>query len=340
MRVDFLIVGQGLAGSALALALVRRGRSVLVVDRGDLDSASRVAAGLVTSLAGKGMNPAWRQGEYLPKAMGFYGKLEREHGVKLFYGMPVLRLFADEKERVKFEGKVDEVSKWVGERDADVGEFLGEHGGFEMAGGGRLDVREYLRVVRMALGDSFQMGEVLDEELVVDGGVVRWGEVEAGSVIFCRGYGDFGGRFFKDLRHRSAKGQMLTVRVDGLDEGRVVNRGGWMVPLGDGLWRCGATYEWDGLEDGVDAAGRVEVEGKIAGLTDAAFEVVEHEAGVRPIVRRSQPVVGMLKDVPEVGIFNGLGSKGVITAPSVGEHFAGYLCGEWGLDAELDLAGI
>ena len=53
MQVDFLIVGQGLAGSLLAKELRRRGRSVHVVDDGWKSASSQVAAGLMTPLTGR-----------------------------------------------------------------------------------------------------------------------------------------------------------------------------------------------------------------------------------------------------------------------------------------------
>jgi len=68
------------------------------------------------------------------------------------------------------------------------------------------------------------------------------------------------------------------------------------------------------------------------------MEVIGHEAGIRPIVRNSMPVVGFHPEMKEVGFFNGLGSKGSLMAPAVAEHFASYLNGECELDEELTLA--
>jgi len=51
MMIDFLIVGQGLAGSLLAWELIQRGCSVLVVDKGE-ENASQVAAGLINPVTG------------------------------------------------------------------------------------------------------------------------------------------------------------------------------------------------------------------------------------------------------------------------------------------------
>jgi glycine/D-amino acid oxidase-like deaminating enzyme len=40
-----------------------------------------------------------------------------------------------------------------------------------------------------------------------------------------------------------------------------------------------------------------------------------------------KPVIGFLPDFPQIGIFNGLGSKGVLLGPYFARQFADYLCG-------------
>ena len=342
MKVDVIIVGQGLAGSALAMALIKKGKSVLVIDRADPSAATRVAAGLITTLAGKGMNPAWRQGEYLPKAIQYYQELEKASGTKLFYPHPVLRLFSDEKERAKLERKAESISQWLGDRNPDVdqSQLHGDFGGFEMKHSGRLDTLAYLKVVRELIESSANYSEqdFVETDVTFSEQGVSWKDVSADKLILCQGYQGLKYGWFSYLPHRSAKGEMLTVKVDQLDASRILSRNGWMVPLGDGLWRAGATYEWEHLEAGPSDVGRKFGEKKVAEFTKLPFSVEVHEVGVRPIIQRSQPVIGMHKEISQLGFFNGLGSKGVITSPCVAEHFADVLYGESELDPELALA--
>ncbi|MGJ8673936.1 NAD(P)/FAD-dependent oxidoreductase [Rubritalea sp.] len=344
MRVDYIIVGQGLAGSALAMALLRRGKSLLVIDQNDPDAATRVAAGLVTTLAGKGMNPAWRQAEYLPQAMQYYQRLEAESGSQFFFPHPVLRLFSDDKEAKKFDRKMSVISDWVGEEAAEINtdQVHGSFGGFEMAHGGRLDTVKYLAVVRSILEkDAVFLEESFTEnDLSYTEGKVRWRDYSAKRVILCQGYAGLAKGAFSYLPHRSAKGEMLTVRVESLDSDRVLNRNGWMVPLGNNEWRAGATYEWEDLSTTPTEAGRLALEKKVRDLISLPFETMKHEVGVRPIIQRSQPVVGMHPEQKALGFFNGLGSKGVITAPSVAEHFADVLEGDTELDPELSIGRL
>src|SRR5690606_21034894 len=88
-----------------------------------------------------------------------------------------------------------------------------------------------------------------------------------------------------------------------------------------GCFRAGATYEWKDLTTAPTEAGKEEILEGIRKLVPWEPEVKEHVAGIRPIVRDTYPVLGLHPSQSRAGIFNGLGSKGVLWAP----HFAEML---------------
>ena len=81
----------------------------------------------------------------------------------------------------------------------------------------------------------------------------------------------------------------------------------------------------------------MEIEGRLRRLLRVPFEVLEHRAAMRPVVRASRLLMGLHPARDDVGFFNGLGSKGVLTAPYFARQFADFLCGDGGLDPEVDL---
>lgn len=343
-----MIIGQGLAGSALAMALIEQGASVLVLDREDQHSASRVAAGLITTVAGKSMNLSWRQSAYLPEAMAYYRGLESVSGEVLFHSMDTLRLFGNEKQQRKFSNKREELEPWIEDAaKADYEGWKAECGGFLMKGGGWLDTNKYLKVIRGLLGDSYRVADFSEHDLKFENGGVIWQEVNAKRVILCQGAaglrsqnGSVDESLFAYVDHRCGKGEILTVSIADANEEKIINRNGWMIPIGEGHWRCGANYDWDDFAEGGTEAGRKYVEGQIQSLTDQSYKVVSHSAGVRPIIRQSQPCIGHHPEQPEVSFFNGLGSKGVMTAPSVAAHFAQHLVSGAEIHSELLLASF
>ncbi|NWK57080.1 FAD-binding oxidoreductase [Verrucomicrobiaceae bacterium N1E253] len=340
-QVDYLVMGQGLAGSCLAMHLLDRGKSVMVVDRKDKGASSRVAAGLVTPLTGKGLNPAWRQDACLHYAEEFYHRLEIRSGRKFYHSQPVVRILGDEKQRGKWLAKDDEVRRW-GEM-TDRATVEAPWGALRMESGAWLDTKVFLRVAmeRLIRHEAWMEGEFSQEDVSFESGWVQWQGVEARRLILCLGaYGLGGDGWFGDLPHRSAKGEVLTLWLDGMDESSRYHADGWIAPRGGGVWKGGANYNWDQLDSIPSEEGKEEVLTKLKRWVPVPFEVIDHEAGVRPIIRNSQPVVGMHPDLESVGFFNGLGSKGSLMAPYVARHFAEYLCGEHQLDPDLDLAAL
>lgn len=353
MEVDFLIIGQGLAGSTLAVELLKRGKTILVVDRQDGGGSTRVAAGLITPLTGKGMNPAWHQEDCLEKAKRFYRDLEKQSGRKLYHPMPAIRVFGSDKERQKWRAKAKEQDQWAHELEQLEGPFQNSHGGLEMPDGAWLDTLAFMHVVRDMLMDAgaWREAEFVEQDVVFVDGKVKWQDVVADKIILCQGaYGLAGvdgyDGWFAHVAHRSAKGEILNVWVDGLDETRRYHCNGWVAPREGGMWKVGANYDWKHLDYEPTEQGKAEVLERLATWIDLGeggdvpMEVIEHEAGVRPIIRNSRPVVGFHPEMPQVGFFNGLGSKGSLMAPAVASHFAAHLCGECELDEELSLAHL
>lgn len=310
-RRDIHITGMGLAGCCLAWQLSFRGVAFTWDDDDRPAAASRIAAGLVNPVTGKNFNPSWRIAEFLPEAKAFYARVAGELGTTFWHPLPVWRLIG-EREWAKLGGKLDTAAPWV--------ESLQNEPGWRAAvvlrGGGRVATREFCEGTRKFFAAAERPG----------------GEAE--RVVLCEGAtGLVDGRLGP---HRCAKGEILTLRAPGWRADRIlVGSGGWLVPLGGDLFKAGSTYVWDRLDGEATAEGRARVEEIVRQLAGDGFEVVGHEAGVRPIVRQSRPLIGPLDDGRIV--FNGLGSKGSLYAPWTAARLAAWLIEGAALDPDLDL---
>lgn len=316
------ILGQGLAGTCLAWRLLGRNVPFTIIDRGR-GGSSRVAAGLVNPVTGRQFEPSWRIAEFLPEAVAFYRDIERLLGTSLWHPLRVLRLAQSDDEWRKIRNKAGQpdVARWIDEVLPDPPG--GWTGAVVVSGGGRLDTRAFLDQSRAhfeSLG-LYRMGEVTPDPTNRD-------------LIRCDGAaGLLGGQ---PGTHRCAKGEILTLRATGWDESMIrVGAGGWLVPIGNGCFKAGSTYEWQTLDESPTAEGRAKVATIATRLGGTDFEILAHEAGVRPIVRRSQPLIG---PVPKgCWIFNGLGSKGSLYAPGVARRLADWLVDGIEPDSALDL---
>ncbi len=355
MKIDTLIVGQGLAGSLLAWELIARGRRVLVVDRDEAVTSSKVAAGIVTPITGKRLAPTWRGEEFWRYATTAYRRIEVQTGQWLFRPVPIARLLATEDEARRWQKRIVEAGAEAGERrlppgtvplEIDETLFHNDLGGFQMPGSGWLDVPGFLEATRQHLLErlAYAIGRVDADEIAVSRDGVRWKNIEAARVIFCQGWEGNRNRFFDWVPFRNAKGQILDLECpEAASEERIINRAGWLLPVGGGRFRGGATYEWDFPDaeaTGISDEGRSVVEAKLAAMLRVPFTVVGQRAAVRPVIRESRALIGLHPAADlfgRVGFFNGLGSKGVLNGPFFARQLAEHLVNGTPIESEVDL---
>lgn len=323
MSTPVQIIGQGLAGTCLAWELLDRGVAFEIVDR-EHGGSSRVAAGMINAVTGKNFQPSWRIAEFLPEAMAFYASVEARLGTKLWHPHPVLRLAADSKNWEKIRGKLSaqDVAPWVvGEVPPPDNRWVGA---VAVRGGGRLDVKGFLDASRAFFSEQGLYRQAEMDDPAASSSRRVWCEGAAGLLL---------GR---PAPHRCAKGEILTLRAEGWDETQIrIGNGGWLIPLGGGVFKVGATYEWDELDEFPTEAGRAAVEAIAVSLMDEQFQVIDHEAGIRPILRRSEPLIG---EIDGEWFFNGLGSKGSLYAPGIARRLTACLFDGARPEPELDLS--
>ncbi len=339
--VDRIIVGRGLAGTTLAWELAQRGERLAIIDREEAVTSSRIAAGLLTPITGQRLVQTRHWPVLRAAAQAFYQRVEAATGSAVFSQRPAVRILGTETERTLYE-KRREADFATLVQDACVSPhwFATPFGSFEMLDSARLDVPCYLDAVRRHLAPftPFFTGEVdplHDVELLPDGvRLSRFGLI-ARTLIFCQGYAL--NPWFANVPYQPAKGEMLTMRIPGLAESRVMHQGVWLLPLGDDMFRIGATYEWAELDCIPTARRREELIARLRQMLRLPFTVIEHVAAVRPALRTGKPLLGLHPHYPQLGFMNGLGSKGSLLAPYFAAQFAAFLTGTGKIEPDVDL---
>ena len=352
MKIDTLIIGQGLAGSLLAWKLLERGQRVLVVDKDEPETSSKVAAGLLTPISGSRFNFPEGLTERLSAAKQMYWEVEEKTGRRVFHHTRIARLFRNGVEKGNFEKKREaSPEEWESFQDTltiDSEKFHVPYGGFEMKEGGWLDVPAFLEATRQHLLErigyaiaSVDLGEIIVGSELGEASGVRWKRIEADRVILAQGWQGNQNRFFDWVPMNSAAGDILELEIPDLEEEtRIVNRGGWLLPLGFGRFRAGSTYRHDFGDGGPSAEGRQEVLTKLEDISSCEHRVTSHRTAIRPIIRRSQVFMGTHPDFPEVSFFNGLGSKGVLNGPWHASQLVAHLLDGEEIPSHCDLRSL
>ncbi len=344
-EVDFIIVGQGLAGSILAHELLQRGRRVFVYDEPNKNYSSVVAAGLFNPITGRVMTKTWKADLLFPFLIDFYVKAEKRLGDRFYYPMPLYRPFINIHEQNGWMGKSAEpgmqsyidrilVSSEFGKQVHD------DFGGLLLAQCGYVDTNLFIHSVRKSLliQESYSSEHFIENELIITQDFIQYERVKAKKIIFCNGYKSMGSQFFGWLPFKPLKGETVHIKVDQELE-CIYNRGVYIVPSGNaGLYKVGATYNTRDLAESVTPEGRKELSDKLSELIKLPFEITTQNWGIRPSTADRRPFLGSLPEEKKIVIFNGLGTKGVSLAPYFANQLANWLLGEGELDKEVDIS--
>lgn len=339
---DFIIVGQGLAGTTLAWHLKEAGQRVLMVDAAQQVTSSKIAAGLLTPITGRRLSLTWRCDELFPIARAFYHRVEKRTGASVFHERPAVRLFQSDAERRNWsrhrKNAAYEAHLIHPPPDPLIPSEFASAGadGFAM-NAAQLDVRRFLDVSREALTvltaklDWQRDVSFRDEDVRVLGHHTRY-------VISCEGFGARDNPYFSWVPFDAAKGEILSVHFERPLPPLTLHRGIWLAPSPDPqIFLAGATYDRAVLDQTPTLAAKQTLEQKLQSLIGLRYMILDHRAAVRPIIHHSRPLAGFHPEHKRLGFLNGLGSKGSLSAPWIAERFAALLVSGEALPEMVDL---
>lgn len=351
--VDVVIVGGGVIGLSLAYELSGRGRSVAVLDRGELGrAASWAGAGLIAPLSerptgdpmvqlrsrGAELYPLWS--ERLKGETGIDNGYRRTGGLDVALADDEANDLRSMAGRWRLEGVVFEHLSDADRRriepalapDAVAAYFLPD----------RAQIRNPWHLRALAASCE-RRGVVLRPNtpalgFATAGGRVRGvttaaGEIAAEHVVVSAG--PWTGVLLEGVGAKIAtppvKGEILLLRGRPGQLRRIIEHGkNYLVPRDDGLILVGATEEEAGFDTASTAEGQRILREAIARLCPSLGDLPAEGAwaGLRPGSFDTRPYIGPLPGFENLWVVSGHKRAGLQLAPSTAELVADLLAGE------------
>ena len=338
-KLSILIVGAGLAGTSLAQRLLEKQQQVTLIDSGQNNSTA-IAAGIINPMVFRRMNKSWRVDDFLQEALAYYQKIEDDLNIKLLRPLFLRRLFSSLQEKEFWEKR-----QFEKEYSAYLEILTTEDLNYSLAknefGSGRVKQAYWIaaQTYYTAQINYFkELGALCLENFSISDFDPEKGSYKNNSydkIIFCCGSNNGEMPYFSDIPIEKTKGQTLTISCKDLPENESLNRKTFVLPLENNTFKIGATYEWeDGSLNTTKEARELLLE-NFSVISDLPIKVIDQVAGIRPTVLDRRPVLGQHKIHKKLFIFNGLGAKGYLMAPTLAREMAEYLLGEGTISKEV-----
>jgi glycine/D-amino acid oxidase-like deaminating enzyme len=343
MQIEYLIIGQGISGTWLSYYLHKEGKSLLVIDNGNKNSPSAISAGIINPVTGRRMAEVWMAEEILPFAWKAYSEIGHKLNEFCISQKNLVDFFPNPHQRQVFMDRAEQDDKYLHsypEQNKFNPFFNYDLGCGEIRSCFIAHLENLLPAWRQQLKNNNQLLEenFVLEKLISANNKIQYNDIIAQKIIFCDGLSSFQNSFFSQLPFAPNKGEMLIVEIPGLPGHHIYKKGFMLAPLiSTDLFWFGSNYQWnfinaDPTKEFYDQAGR-----HLKAWVKLPFKILEHKAGLRPATLERRPFVGMHPRNPNIGILNGMGTKGCSLAPFFARQLADYFIYNQPIPPEADI---
>lgn len=317
MKYDFLIVGQGLSGSILAIQLEKLSKSFKIINSYKNKSSSKVAAGIMHPLALKRGTISWRGKEFYNFSKDFYNSFDKLNETNYFENHKLKRIFSSFEEQNNWIGKTADSNyeDLIAFNNLPIKKIKTPFGNGLIKKAHRLNVKDFLLFVKNKYQKNIINENFKSENLKIKEKVFNYQGISYLNIVLCQGVGAKTNDLFSYLPIIPNKGELLEIKSENLPK-LILNSGVFSLPVGNNLFTIGATYNHQDRTDKNTLEAKEELMtkiGKILKLND--LQILHQKFGFRPTTSDRKPLLGEHPLLKNLFIINGMGSKAVLMAP-------------------------
>lgn len=342
MNPDCLIIGQGICGTFLSWELEKAGLSCIVLDEFNQESASRTASGIINPVTGRRIVKTWMIDELIPFSFQAYTEIGELLGIDCIAPKNIVDFFPTPQMRLAFLKRYQEDRQYL-QLPSDENDWLPffqyQFGYGEIVSCWLVDLNNLLKAFRNRLIGQGMLREekFLTDQLSVSEDEITYKDIRVQKIIFCDGMAAAQNPWFKSLPFAPNKGEALIVEIKDLPDTHIYKKGISLVPWKENLFWVGSSYEWEFSDLLPTPEFRAKTECAIIEWVKQPFTVMDHLVSVRPATLERRPFVGFHPVNKNVGIFNGMGTKGCSLAPYFAKQLAEHLVRQTKIIPEADI---
>ena len=338
-ELDFIIVGQGIAGTILAFELLKRNKRVKVVDKFQENSSSRIALGIYNPLVLKWFTRSWKAEIQLKKLSSFCKDFENEFNVKINHKSNIY----------KFLESNFSINNWIEKqfspnRKDFMSEELNYLDGIQNPFGvvlqsGWVDIklmldsfRNFLKKNNSIINESFVF-----DEMKVNKDFIKYNNYISKYIVFCEGASVINNPYFNNLGFKMTKGEIIHFKSTDLKLKKIIHSGIITIPISKDTYYAGATFNWDINSLIPSEIAKNEIIDKIKKIKNFNYELIDQKIAIRPSVVDRRAIIGSHHKYNNLYLMNGLGSRGMLLAPYLVKQLCSSIFDNKKINSEINI---
>jgi glycine/D-amino acid oxidase-like deaminating enzyme len=321
MHIDVLIIGQGISGTMLSWFLHKAGKTFFTIDDNNVNSPSKVAAGIINPVTGRRFVYSWMIDIVMPFAVETYNELGNFFQQKLVVQKDIIDFFPSPQMLDAFTTRLTENDSFLHsfpDQNHFNQFFNHDFGCGQISPAYIADVsglisnwRKYSLEKNLLLEEHFDL-----DKLSIEKDHIRYKNITASKIIFCDGLHSAGTPWFGALPFSPSKGEMLIIESEDLTNEHIFKRGVMLAPLFQKkLFWVGSSYQWEFQNGQPTETFYNQTKLFLDQWLKVPYKIVDHKAALRPSTLERRPFAGFHPQYTTVGILNGMGTKGTSLAP-------------------------
>jgi glycine oxidase len=317
------IVGGGLAGTALAKLCYENGVEFRWI-KDEKPAASHISSGIINPVTGRRFVLTWNYELFKDIALDFYG--EFIHEVKI------------EKHFKSHDG--DTTVKTIVANNSNYLQQINENW-ISVFPCYQVNVPDFLDYYSEKFENKTIKEKFSHSALIQSENKLKYNNTEFEQIIFAEGIGVLDNPYFNQLDFRPNRGEVLLIDVPDFKLETIKKLGKFICKFKDKFW-IGSSTDIVPVDSPLTTEFiKAELELSVPALIDnRVFSISNHIGAFRSTTHDRRPYIGEHKEMKNLFLFNGFGTKGASLIPYCAQNLLAHILKNESLNPEIDINRI
>lgn len=326
-KVDYLIIGLGIAGLSFAKHCLDHGKSFKIITD-QQNKASHIAAGMYNPIILFRFTAIHRAEEQMTELKQTFAEFESLLDKKLIYPKKIYRIFANQYEADIWKKKIPKKPILQQYLNSEVipNTFNSIHAPFgfgEVMHSGWLDMSLLIDSFKEKFEDQIVYESFDYSELDIKDKIYK--NIQAENIVFAEGVKVDHNPWFNYLPIIKSKGEILILKIEQELPDIIFKSKNFLMPIDNQIYYVGATYDKDFKTAEPTEENKELLLEKLATYYKGDYEVLAHLAAFRPTVIDRRSIIGEHPEIPGIFVLNGMGTRGSFNGPSLSKYLFQYI---------------